>query len=99
LEPVGTTSSMAKIAGALKDWPLWLFVAVALSLSIFASIAQFRELVPPAGRTGILFAITVAWIFTASRAATPILRALHTYRTTSEARIKFVATPVEHQCF
>jgi hypothetical protein len=99
LEPASTTSSWAKIAGVLKDWPLWLFVAVALSLSIFASVPQFRELVTPAGRTGILFATIVAWIFTASRAVTPIVRSLHIYRAASEARIKFVATPIEHECF
>jgi hypothetical protein len=98
LEPASATSSWAKIAGALKDWPLWLFVAVAPSLSVFTSVPQFRELVAPAGRTVIVFATIVAWIFTASRAVTPIMRALHTYGAASEGRIKFVVTPIEHQC-
>jgi hypothetical protein len=99
VEPVSaTTGTWAKIAATLKDWPLWLFVAVGLSLTVFALVPEFRQLVSPAAGRGVLFAAVVAWIFTVCRAITPIVHAFHAYRTASEARIKYVITPIVHQC-
>ncbi len=100
VEPVSaTTGTWAKIAAALKDWPLWLFVAVALSLTVFALVPEFRQLASPAAGSGVLFAAIVAWIFVVCRAVTPIVHAFHAYRTASEARVKYVITPIEQQCF
>jgi hypothetical protein len=97
MEPVSTTTgAWAKIAAELKDWPLWLFFAVAISLTVFVLVPQFRQLVSPAAGNGVLFSAVVAWIFTGCRAVTPIARAFHAYR--PEARIKFVVTPIEQQC-
>src|SRR5262252_1332723 len=92
-------SAWAKVLGALKDWPLWLFVAVAASLTVFVSVPDFRALASSSANTGLVFATVVAWIFVAARAASPIVRAVQAYRSAREARIKFVPTPVEHQCF
>jgi hypothetical protein len=100
VEPVSaTTGTWAKIAAELKDWPLWLFAAVALSLTVFVLVPEFWQLVSVPTRRAVLFAAVVAWIFAACRAVTPIVHAFHAYRAASEARIKFVVTPVEHQCF
>jgi hypothetical protein len=99
VEPVSTAGTWAKIAGVIKEWPLWLFVGVALSLSLFLVVPEFRELVSPTTRIGVKFATAVAWIFVASRAAGPAIQMGRHWRAASEARIRFVITPVEHQCF
>jgi hypothetical protein len=64
VDPLGTATGLwAKIAKQLKDWPLWLFFAVAISLTVFVVVPEFRQLVSPTAAKGILFAAVVAWIF------------------------------------
>lgn len=99
MQPAGAVGTWVKVAEAVKDWPLWFFVGVALSLSVFCVVPEFRELVSLSIRTDVLFATAVAWILVASRAATPTVRAWLAWRAALEARIKFVVTPIEHQCF
>jgi hypothetical protein len=99
MEPVTTTGTLASVAAALKDWPLSLFAAVALTLSVFLAVPEFRELVSLPVAHGILFGTVAAWIFAGCRAVTPVIRAFHAYRAASEARVHYVITPIEHQCF
>ena len=99
MEPASTASAWAKIAETVKDLPLWFFVGVALSLSVFLAVPDFRGLVPPSVSTAVLFATVVAWILAATRSVTPAVRAWRERRAALEARIKFIVTPVEHQCF
>jgi len=99
-EPVTTTTgTLASIASAIKDWPLSLFVAVALILSVFVAVPEFRELVSPPTAHGVLFAAVAAWILAGCRGAAPAIRAFHAYQAASERRIHYVITPIEHQCF
>jgi hypothetical protein len=98
-EPVTTTGALASIAAALKDWPLSLFAAAALALSVFSAVPEFRELVSLPAARGILFGAVAAWIFAGCRAVTPVIQAFHAYRAASDARVRYVITPIEHQCF
>ena len=98
MEPASTASAWAKIAETVKDWPLWLLVGAALSLSVFLAVPDFRGLVSPSVSTAVLFATIVAWILAATRSVTPAVRAWRERRAALEARIKFIVTPVEHQC-
>ncbi len=98
-EPVTTTTgALATIAGRLKDWPLWLFTAIALTLTVFSAVPGFRQLVSPATTHAVAFGAIAAWIFAGCRAVAPGIRAFHAYRAASAARVQFVVTPVEHQC-
>jgi len=54
--------------------------------------------VSPSVSTAVLFATIVAWILAATRSVTPAVRAWRERRAALEARIKFIVTPVEHQC-
>lgn len=99
MEPASAAGAWVKAAETIKDWPLWLFVGVALSLTVLLAVPDFRELVSPSIKTGALFAATVAWILTACRAVGPAVLAWRVWRAASEARIKFIVTPIEHQCF
>jgi hypothetical protein len=99
MEPASTVGAWAKITEAVKDWPLWLFVGVALSLSLFLGVPDFRGLVSPSVMTGVMFAAAVAWILTASRAVAQTFLAWRAWQAASEARVKFVVTPIEQQCF
>jgi hypothetical protein len=98
-EPVATTGALASAAAALRDWPLSLFVAVALTLSVFSAVPEFRELVSLQSAHGILFGAVAAWIFAGCRAVAPTIRAFHAYRAVLEARVRYVITPIYHQCF
>jgi hypothetical protein len=90
---------LAKIAEAITRLPLWLLVAIALSLSVLLLVPRFHDLVPPAAGTSVLFAALVGWIFVACRATVPAIEVLRARRAASEARVRFVLTPVPSQCF
>jgi hypothetical protein len=98
-EPVTTAGALASITAALKDWPLPLLTAVALTLSVFSAVPEFRELVSLPVAHGILFGAVAAWIFAGCKAVTPAIRAFHAYRAALEARVRYVVTPITHQCF
>ena len=98
-EPISTAGAWTKIADTLKEWPLWLLVGGALSLSVFLVVPQFGALVSPPTRSGVLFAAVVAWILTVCRSVTPAVQAWRLWRAEARARIRFVITPIEHQCF
>jgi hypothetical protein len=53
---------------------LWLFFAVAISLTAFVIVPEFQQLVSPGTAKGILFAAVVAWIFAGSRAVPPLAK-------------------------
>jgi hypothetical protein len=98
-EPISTAGAWTKIAGTLKDWPLWLLVGAALSLSVFILVPGFAALASPPARTAILFAALVAWILTVCRSIPAAVQAWRLWRVDAQARVRFVITPIEHQCF
>ena len=42
-----STGLSARFLNAIKEWPLWLLVAVALSLTVFVAVPAFRDLASP----------------------------------------------------
>ena len=99
MEPVSTTTgAWARIADALKDWPFWLCVALALSLTALVLTPRFYTLLRPTAGTAVQFAAVVAWVLAVCGAAAPIAAAFRAYRAKAEARTKFVVTPIEQQC-
>jgi hypothetical protein len=63
----------------MKQWPIWLFVAIALSLTVFVVVPDFRSLAPPALSAALVFSTVVAWIFTFARAAKPLTEVVLAY--------------------
>lgn len=97
-EPITTTTgALATIAERLKDWPLWLFTAIAITLTVFWAVPDFRQLASPAVAHTIAFGAIAAWIFAGCRAVAPGIQALQTYRAASAARVDSWS-PIEHQC-
>jgi hypothetical protein len=45
-DPINAAGIAAKVGDAVKSWPLWLWVAVALGLTALALAPPFRALVP-----------------------------------------------------
>jgi hypothetical protein len=86
----------ARALDSVKNWPLWLLVAVALSLTVLVSIPDFRALASPA--TALVYAGIVAWIFVLARAAKPITEAMQAYLHYREQSRYFLVTPIEGQC-
>jgi hypothetical protein len=88
----------ARALDSVKNWPLWLLVAIALSLTILVAVPDFRALASPTTATALVFAAIVAWVFVLARAAKPITEAALTYLHYREQRRHFLVTPVEGQC-
>lgn len=88
---------LARALSAIKDWPLWLLVAIALALTVFVAVPAFRELASPVSTSAVLFAATAAWIFAVARAAAPIAEAVRNHLK-QRATHHFVVTPIDHQC-
>jgi hypothetical protein len=97
LTAAGVTET-AKVAGMVKDWPLWLFFALALSLTVFMGVPAFRNLVPDEKQPFLWFAVIAAWIFVLMRGITAYA-AIRGTKTQREARRHFVITAIEAQCF
>jgi len=88
----------ARALDSVKNWPLWLLVAIALSLTVFVAVADFRTLASPTTATALVYAAIVAWIFVLARAAKPITEAALTYLHYREQSRYFLVTPIEGQC-
>jgi hypothetical protein len=101
MEPVsaGGMSASAKALGLVKDWPLWLFVAIALCLSVLLAVPSFRGLVPTDAQPLLWFGSAAAWIFVLVRGAKPAFLAVRSYRERKEAQRRFRITAIEHQCY
>jgi hypothetical protein len=94
-EPVSTISGVvAKALTAIKEFPLWLLTAIALSLIIFLSVPKFSAAVPPETRTWITLGAVVATILAASRLGSLIISHINSYRADLEARRTFYLTPI-----
>jgi hypothetical protein len=63
-----------------RNWPFWLLLALALSLSIVLAVPDFRAIVFPSGAVGVACAVIVAWIFVLSGAIRPTLQVVSKYR-------------------
>jgi hypothetical protein len=93
-----STSALARILIAIKEWPLWMLTAIALSLTVFVAVPDFRQLASPVIAAGLTYATVVAWIFVAARATRPIIGAVVTYLHYRQQRRYFFVTPIDHQC-
>jgi hypothetical protein len=92
-----TTSIWARTLAAIKEWPLWLLVAIAGSLTVLVVVPDFRNLAP-ASATALVYCTIVAWIFVCARAAKPIIDAILAYIRHREKRRHFVLTAIDQQC-
>jgi hypothetical protein len=99
VEPITAASTAVKTADVVKDWPLWFFFAIAVSLTVFVAVPMFRDSAPLTYQPFFLLAAIVAWALFVSRASVTGLQAWRLHRSAAEARRKFVITPVDHQCY
>jgi hypothetical protein len=83
---------------AIKEWPLWLFVAVALSMTVLVAVPDFRGLASPTTGIALLYAAIVSWIFVLARAARPATEAALTYMRYRQQARYFMITAIDHQC-
>ena len=93
-----STGAFARILIAIREWPLWMLTAIALSLTVFVAVPDFRQLASPVIATGLIYATVVAWIFVITRATSPSIGAALTYLHYREQRRYFFVTPIDHQC-
>jgi hypothetical protein len=98
-DPISTTGIAAKVGDAVKSWPLWLLVAVALGFTTLALVPAFRALVPVPYAPFLWFAALTAWIVVATKGASHLLAWWSGREAHRAAQMKFVATPIESQSF
>ncbi len=92
-EPATTISSaVTKALSAIKDFPLWLLTAIALSLIAFLSVPQFSDAVPRETRTWIIVAAVTAAIFAGCRFGSVVIAPVKTQRKLREERIRRAET-------
>lgn len=88
----------ARVLDSVKNWPLWLLAAIALSLTVLVAVPDFRGLASPTTGTALLYAAIVAWIFLLARATKPITEAVLRYLHYREQSRYFLVTAIEQQC-
>ncbi len=96
-DPLGATAAATKLGDTVKGWPLWLFLAIALGLTVFVVVPPFIALAPGSYRAAVSFAAVMAWILAAAKGASYVPGLLATRRAYRAAQVKFVVTPVEDQ--
>jgi hypothetical protein len=88
-EPATTISgAITKALSAIKDFPLWLLTAIALSLIVFLSAPQFSGTVSKETRTWITVATFTVVIFAACRFGSVVISHFKSYREDVKARRK-----------
>ena len=93
-DPRGSYALMVRTIDAIRALPLWLLVAIALSLTVFDAVPEFLALAPGAYKPAVLFALVVAWIVVLAKATSVIFDAL----ANRHGQESFVVTPVVGQC-
>jgi hypothetical protein len=92
-----STGIWARALDSIKEWPLWLLVAIAVSLTVLVAVPDFRNLASPTTTTVLIYCTIVAWIFVCARAARPGTEALLTYLRYRERSRCFLVTPIDQQ--
>src|SRR5260370_5701492 len=99
MEPITTLGvSLAKTLSVIKDFPLWLLTAVALSLVVFLVLPSFARAVSEDTRTWITVAAITSAIFAGCRFASLVIAEIKTYRLSLKAGRTFHLTPVTRDC-
>ena len=98
-DPINTAGIAAKAGDAVKSWPLWSWVAVALGLTALALAPPFRALVPAPSAPFLCFAVLMGWIVVATKSASHLPAWQSGREAHRTAQMKFVATPIESQSF
>lgn len=98
-DPINTTGVAAKVGDAVKSWPLWLLAAVALGLTTLALVPTFRALVPTSYAQYLGFVALMAWIVVVAKSVSHLPAWWSRREAHRDARMKFVATPIESQSF
>jgi hypothetical protein len=93
-----SSGTWARVLDSVRNWPLWLLFAIALSLTVLVAVPDFRALASPATANALVYATIVAWIFVLARAAKPITDVVRTYLHNREHSRYFLVTPIEGQC-
>ena len=96
-EPATTASAWSKVAGALKDWPLWLMAAAATSTTVLLAVPAFRATIEPKSVPLVTFGAVALWILAFFRAIAPALAAVRAHRDHRAANVRFVLTPIPDQ--
>jgi hypothetical protein len=87
VEPASTISgAIAKALSAIKDFPLWFLIAIALSLIVFLSVPEFSGAVSQEARTWVTVAAVTAVIFAVSRFGSVVASHLNSYRAAAKTR-------------
>jgi hypothetical protein len=94
IDPINTTGTFAKIATAVRDFPLWLLSGLAMSATVFLGVPIFRNLVSPTVDIIVLLGAVVLWILAVARGIEPSAHAIKSYVRQREAKRVFVATPI-----
>jgi hypothetical protein len=99
VEPVTTSGvSLAKALTAIKDLPLWLFAATALSLAAFLCVPIFADLAPKETRLWVALAALVFGILWICRLTSIGISTLKKYQERLEKHRTFHLTPLEQKC-
>jgi len=86
-EPATTISgAITKALSAIKDFPLWFLIAIALSLIVFLSVPEFSGAVSQEARTWITVAAVTAVIFAVSRFGSVVTFHFNSYRAEAKTR-------------
>ncbi len=82
----------------MKNWPLWIFIAVAICLTVLVTFPYFHPLTSASAIRWLAFFAVAAGIFAATLSISRAVRLYRTYRAGADSRINFVVTPIEQQC-
>jgi hypothetical protein len=91
-----TANLGTKILTAIKEWPVWILFAIALSLTVILAVPYLQAAVPISAAL-LICAAVVAWIFFIARATQPTVAAIMGYLQRREQKHFFIS-PIEQQC-
>jgi hypothetical protein len=99
MEPISTSgTTFAKILSGIKDLPLWLLSAVALTLIIFLYVPALSGDVPKDARPWIVFIGLLFTVLAGCRFVSVLIAYYRAHRAAMESHRTFYLTPIAHEC-
>jgi hypothetical protein len=94
----GTGIGVMRFLNAVKDLPLWLLAALAITIDIFVLVPKLSADVSNEGKPWLVFSAILFTVLAFARAISVGLQFWRSWAASRDARRTFHLTPIKHQC-
>lgn len=98
MTPADGSNSFSRFVEVIKDLPLWLFTAFAVSAALMLFVPQINAELPKEYRPWLVFSATLFGVLTLAKLTNTIITMWRVRQTETKARRTFYVTPIAQNC-